>query len=132
MLIAKLLVNYFNAPYETVLMAGFASQIGHIFPVFYKFKGGKGVATAAGAAMGIMPLAASVLLIIFAVIFGLTKIVALASIISAALYPLIAYFSGGENAKVMFVFAASASILIIVKHYRNICRLLDGEEKPAK
>lgn len=131
-MIARILVHYFDAPYETLLVSSFAAQIGHIFPVFYRFRGGKGVATAAGAAMGIMPLTAVVLLIIFAVIFALTKTVALASIISAALYPLIAYLSGGENAKMMFVFAAACSILIIVKHYQNICRLLDGEEKPVK
>lgn len=131
-LIARILVRFFNAPYETILAAGLAVQLGHIFPVFYKFKGGKGVAAAAGAAIGIMPLTAILLLTLFTVILTVTKTVSVASITSAAAYPLLAYLLGGENANLLFIFAASCSILIIVKHSQNIRRLLDGEEKPVK
>lgn len=131
-LIARILVRFFNAPYETILAAGLCVQLGHIFPVFYKFKGGKGVAAAAGAAIGIMPLTAILLLTLFTVILTVTKTVSVASIISAAAYPLLAYLLGGENAKILFIFTASCSILIIVKHSQNICRLLDGKEKPVK
>lgn len=131
-LIARIFVQLSNAPYESVLFAGFFVQLGHIFPVFYKFRGGKGVAAAAGAAMGIMPLAAVIVLALFAVMLIITKTVSLSSLISAACYPLVAYASGGNNANLLFIFAASCSILIIVKHSRNISRLLDGEEKPVK
>ncbi len=129
---AKTAVAYFNAPYITVLASGFFAQVGHTFPVFYKFKGGKGVATAAGAAMGIMPLTATVLLLCFAVILLLTKTVALASGICAAGYPLLAYFFSVENKALNFIFAASCAILIALKHSSNFIRLINGEEEKIR
>ena len=131
-LIARLFVRFFNAPYEAILFSGSAVQIGHIFPVFYKFKGGKGVAAAAGAATGIMPLTAVIVFALFAIVLALTKTVSVASLISAASYPLFAYLLGGSKSNLLFLFAASCSILIIVKHSQNIRRLLDGKEKPVK
>lgn len=128
-LAAKYLVYFLNAPYECVLVAGFFVQLGHIFPLFFKFKGGKGVATAAGAALAIMPAAACILLGLFAVIIALTKTVSLASGICAAVYPLLALFRSGANASANFVFAATCAVMIAVKHAPNFARLLDGEEK---
>ncbi len=125
---ARILMLFFDAPYECILFAGFFAQAGHTLPFIYKFKGGKGVATAAGAAMGIMPLVAVILLALFAVIVLLSKIVSLASGICAALYPLIAYFLSGENGLYNFMFAALCAVMITVKHISNIGRLLDGTE----
>lgn len=127
---AKIFVQYLNAPYETVLVSGFFAQFGHCFPVYFKFRGGKGVATAAGTAMGIMPVTALILLAIFAVIVIFTKIVSLASGICAVIYPLIAYFLSGTNPKLNFMFAAACSVLIIIMHASNFARLIDGNEKP--
>ena len=128
---AKLLVHFFDAPYICLLIAGFLVQAGHCFPVFFHFKGGKGVATAAGAAVGIMPSVAVLLLIVFAVIALSTKIVSLASGICAVIYPLLAYFLSQSNQKLNFMFAASAAVLIIIMHSQNFARLIDGEEKPV-
>ena len=129
---AKTAIAYFNAPYITVLASGFFAQLGHTFPAFYKFRGGKGVATAAGAAMGIMPLTASVLLLCFAAILLITKTVALASGICAAGYPLLAYFFSVENKTLNFIFAASCAILIALKHSSNFIRLINGEEEKIR
>ncbi len=131
-LAAKCLVNFLNAPYETELIAGLSVQLGHIFPIFFKFKGGKGVATAAGSAAAIMPIAALILLSGFAIIYAATKTVSLASAICAACYPLAAYFLSGDNGSLNFIFAATCSIIILAKHSSNIRRLLNGEEKPVK
>lgn len=128
-LIARCFILFFNAPYESILFAGFFAQLGHVFPIFFKFRGGKGVATAAGAAFGVMPAVALILIALFAVIVLLTKLVSLASGICAAAYPILAYFMGGNNAGYKFVFAASCAVMIVVKHVPNIIRLLDGEEK---
>jgi len=128
--VARLFVFYSDAPYICLLFAGFSVQIGHCFPVFFNFKGGKGVATAAGAAMGIMPFVAIILLSVFAVITALTKIVSLASGICAVVYPLLAYFISNSNQKTNFLFAAACSVLIIVMHGSNFARLIDGNEKP--
>lgn len=126
--IARCLVAFLNAPYETILFAGFFAQFGHTFPVFFGFRGGKGVATAAGAALGVMPVVSLILLSVFAVIVLLTKTVSVASGICAVAYPLLAYFIGGYNNDYKFVFAVSCAVMIIVKHAPNIARLLDGEE----
>lgn len=126
---ARCLVHFLNAPYECILVAGFFAQLGHIFPLFFKFKGGKGVATAVGAAVGIMPAVAAALLALFALITAISKTVSLASGICAAVYPLLAYFWSVGNASANFVFAASCAVMIAVKHAPNFARLLDGEEK---
>lgn len=127
--VARCLVAFFDAPYECIFFAGFFAQFGHVFPIFFRFKGGKGVATAAGAAFGVMPIVAVILLALFAIIALITKTVSLASGVCAAVYPLLAYFLCGGNAEYNFAFAASCAVMIAVKHAPNIARLLDGNEK---
>ncbi len=127
-IIAKIFVSFLNAEYFCVLIAGFSVQLGHIFPVFFGFRGGKGVATALGSAVAIMPLTAILLIGVFAVSVVLSKTVSLSSLICAAVYPLFAYFISDENQTLNFVFAASCSALIIIKHSENFARLLDGTE----
>lgn len=130
--LGKILVALFNAPLETELAAGFFAQLGHVLPVFHRFKGGKGVATAVGAAFALMPLTAIILLALFAVILILTKYVAVASGICAAIYPVLAYFFGGENATEYCAFAAACSMLILIRHLSNFIRLSRGEEGKIK
>lgn len=126
---ALILVSKTNAPYEAALFAGFFAQVGHIFPIFFKLKGGKGVAVAAGAAMAVMPLTASVLLACFVIILLITKTVSLASAICAAGYPLLAYFFSVENKTVNFIFAAACAVLITLRHSSNFIRLINGKEE---
>ena len=76
--IAKIAIMFWGAPFEAALFAGFFSVFGHIFPVFFRFKGGKGVATFAGASFALMPVITIALLILFAIIVITTKIVSLA------------------------------------------------------
>lgn len=128
-LIAKAAVRFFDAPYETALFAGFFAVFGHIFPVFFKFKGGKGVATLAGAAFALMPVITTALLILFAVIVSITKIVSLASGICAAIFPIAAYFLAPSHNNELFVFGCCCAALMIIKHLPNITRLLDGNER---
>ena len=125
---ARFFVNYFNAPEVCIFTAGFLTQFGHCFPIYFKFRGGKGVATAAGAAIGIMPFVALILLAVFAFIVIISKTVSLASGICAVIYPLLAYFM--TNSKLNFMFAAACSVLIIIMHASNFARLIDGNEDP--
>lgn len=127
-IIARAFVSYFGAEYICIPVAGFFVQLGHIFPVFFGFRGGKGVATALGCAIAIMPTTAFLLIGIFAVSVVLSKTVSLSSIICASVYPLLAYFVSDENRTLHFIFAAGCSALIIIKHSRNFARLLDGTE----
>lgn len=128
---AKMIISHSDAPYFCMLISGFFVQAGHCFPIFFRFKGGKGVATAAGAAMGIMPSVAVILLFIFAVVVALSKIVSLASGICAVIYPLLAYFLTNTNSKFNFLFATACSLMIIILHSSNFARLIDGTEKPV-
>ncbi len=127
-IIARIFVSFFNAEYICILIAGFSVQLGHIFPVFFSFRGGKGVATALGAAVAIMPLTAFLLMGIFAISVVFSKTVSLASGVCASVYPLLAYFISSENKTLHFIFASCCSALIIIKHSENFARLLDGTE----
>jgi glycerol-3-phosphate acyltransferase PlsY len=103
--------------------------MGHCFPVFFRFKGGKGVATAVGAAMGTVPVVALILLAVFAVIVSAKRIVSLASGICAAIYPVLTFFLSNANRIENFIFSAACSSVIIILHIPNFIRLIDGEEK---
>ena len=129
---AKLLVLLTDAPYEAMLMAGFFAQLGHILPVFHRFRGGKGVATAVGAAFAVMPLTAVILLLLFGVMLWISKYVCVASGVCAAVYPVLAYFLSGNNAAANCLFAASCSMLILIRHLSNFERLRRGEEGKIK
>jgi acyl phosphate:glycerol-3-phosphate acyltransferase len=110
-------------------LSALMAVIGHVFPVFLKFKGGKGVATAMGAFLGIAPLAVLALLVFYIVIYLIWHYTSLASILSAALFPVIARFMmPSVQRPVLLPFLAASSLLIIVKHHENISRLLAGKE----
>ena len=79
-----------------------------------------------------MPLTAVILLVLFAVILVLSKYVAVASGVCAAVYPILSYFLGGENATEYCVFAITCSLLILVRHISNFSRLSRGEEGKIK
>jgi glycerol-3-phosphate acyltransferase PlsY len=103
--------------------------VGHVFPVWLRFKGGKGVATAMGAFLGLMPWAVLVSLVLYVVIYALWHYTSLASITCAALFPVIAGFMMPTVERPLLLpFLAAASLLIILKHHENIRRLLAGTE----
>lgn len=103
--------------------------VGHVFPVWLKFKGGKGVATAMGAFLGLMPWAVLITLVLYIGIYAVWHYTSLASITSAALFPLIAgVMMSPAQRPLLLPFLIAASLLIIVKHRENIRRLLAGTE----
>jgi len=108
---------------------GFTAAIGHIFPVYLAFKGGKGVATLFGAVLVIFPWAALFCMITFAVVFFSTRFVSLGSI-SASLVFMIAilFFDERKNQWPILFFAIAAPAIIIYTHRKNIQRLLKGTE----
>jgi glycerol-3-phosphate acyltransferase PlsY len=103
--------------------------VGHVFPVWLKFKGGKGVATAMGSFLGLMPWAVLITLVLYIGIYAVWHYTSLASITSAALFPLIAgVMMSPAQRPLLLPFLIAASLLIIVKHRENIRRLLAGTE----
>ncbi len=123
-----------NESFEWLSAAcGFACIVGHIFPVWLKFRGGKGVATGLGVFIVLSPVAMICSIIIFIIVFKLTRYVSLASIIASLSVPLIVMafqFSGvTENYQAALpVSLASSALLIMWMHRANIRRLLNGTE----
>ena len=110
-------------------IAAVAAVIGHMFPVWLRFKGGKGVATGFGVFLVAAPLAALAAITVFAIILGLTRYVSLASILGSASFPLFAFFFvQGEKPPLFIAAQFIVAGLIIAKHHENVRRLLAGTE----
>lgn len=109
-------------------IAGAFCMIGHIFPVYYRFKGGKGVLTAATMILLIDPVIFAVLFIIFAVVLFFTRYVSLSSIIAAITYPAAVTVAYGMGALFPLMFALFIGAMVIFMHRTNIYRLFNGTE----
>jgi glycerol-3-phosphate acyltransferase PlsY len=109
--------------------AAFVSVVGHMFPVWLRFRGGKGVATGLGSFVLLTPKTILVMVAIFVVIFLAFRYVSLASILTVALFPLLAWIlEPYRDAPQMLAFITATSLLIIAKHHENIRRLLAHTE----
>ena len=119
-----------------IVGGGLAAAIGHCYPVFAKFKGGKAVATMYGFLFGLMvfagysPLVFFLPLVVFMIILYLTKIIALSSIGSAAAVTLFVALT--ENSLPVALALAVFTLLIVVRHRNNIARMIRGEENKIK
>ncbi len=110
------------------LAGGAAAIIGHNFPIYLGFKGGKGVATSAGALLGIAPLAVAVGLAVWAVFFFTLRYVSLASIAAALSVPVVGWVYYRDAGWVVPAALTVLAALIIFRHRANIQRLLNGTE----
>jgi len=110
-------------------VAALAAIVGHIFPVWLGYKGGKGVATAFGVFVAVAWLPAVASLLVFVVVFALTRFVSLGSILGAAAFPVFAFlaphFPYGVS---MIAVILIVPLIVIVKHHQNIGRLIHGTE----
>src|SRR6266403_3587880 len=114
-----------------MMMAAFAVLLGHCFPVWLKFKGGKGVATALGVFLGLCPLAAVAALLLFLLCVAYWRYVSLGSVAAAAVMPLLIYFLWAPRYAppiVAIVGTLAIAGLVIYKHDSNLQRLVDGTE----
>ena len=118
-------------------IAGVFCMLGHIFPVYYKFKGGKGVVTAGATMFMCNPIVFFIVITMFAIIVLFTKFISLASIMCMLLYPLLLHaldpvwfgiLAGGEFGSWGMPFAVLMTAMVVVKHWENIKRLLNGKE----
>ena len=98
--------------------------LGHVWPIVYKFKGGKGVATAFGAVLAVNPLLAVIALAIVAIVVFTSKRMSLGSIVGAVAFAVLAAFMEPG----FFAFACVMTIIMLIKHRANIVRLIHGEE----
>ncbi|MFZ1563401.1 MAG: glycerol-3-phosphate 1-O-acyltransferase PlsY [Leptotrichiaceae bacterium] len=109
-----------------VIVIGMAAILGHTFSLFLKFKGGKAVATTLGVFLVLVPYAILILLVVFFVIFGLTKYVSLASIVSAVALPIAVYLTTRHIP--LTILGIIIGLLVIIRHKENIKRLINGTE----
>jgi glycerol-3-phosphate acyltransferase PlsY len=110
------------------IMIGVAAVLGHIYPVYIGFKGGKGVASFAGIALAMFPLSFLSSLFIFLLVVLLTKYVSLGSIITALAFPFILVFVFNNNSLPLMLLGIFASLFIIYTHRKNIVKLWNGTE----
>ena len=115
---------------ETVggALTALAAILGHCFPVWLRFRGGKGVATAIGAFAMLAPSAALVATCAFAVIFAVSRYVSLSSILAAAIFPILVYRVSEQRSVAVMSLVVLSSLVIILKHHGNIRRLIAGTE----
>ncbi|MBT8436553.1 MAG: glycerol-3-phosphate 1-O-acyltransferase PlsY [Gammaproteobacteria bacterium] len=125
-LIPVLLARGLDADALVVALTAFAAFCGHCFPVFFHFRGGKGVATAIAATVGFDWIAGAILIAIWLVFARVFKISSLAAIVSFCALPLLIYWRA-QDLQVSIVFVA-ISIILVWRHKSNIQRLIRGSE----
>jgi glycerol-3-phosphate acyltransferase PlsY len=107
---------------------GLAAVLGHIFPVFADFKGGKGVATLFGMVIAIQPIVAVLCVAVFLLVLYLTRFVSLSSILASVSFAIFILFIFNEREPLYRVFAVAVALMVILTHQKNINRILKGTE----
>ena len=121
-----------EAVFETQLAFGIAAVIGHLFPIYTGFRGGKGIATLLGLLIGLHAVAAIYSILVFVIVFLISKYVSLGSIIASVAFPILVILILGSTNVSLNLFAFFVPILSLITHQKNIERLLRGEETKVK
>lgn len=129
-LVPVLVIKHFAFPAEVAAWVGLAAFCGHVFSIFLKFKGGKGVATALGVFLGLSPLSVGIALALFILLMLKWRYVSLGSISAAAVMPVAVYLTG--NSMTLLLVTLIISLIVIARHHENIRRLLAGTENRFK
>jgi glycerol-3-phosphate acyltransferase PlsY len=135
--IASLLPFYFytgttDQVVNLQIITSIVAVVGHVFPCFANFKGGKGVATSLGVIIGLHPAAAGICMVVFLLVFLTSHYVSLGAMIGAITFPLSIVFVFHTHSFWLIVFAHVLAILVILAHRKNIQRLLKGEESKMR
>jgi len=127
-LFAVLLVSRMTSEDPTlVAAAAVAAVLGHCFPFWLRFRGGKGVATGVGVFIAIAPLQVVLVLVIFGIVVAIWRYISLGSVVATAAFPVLVYWMKHPPIQIVLG-AAGAALIIIGRHHANIARLLKGTE----
>lgn len=126
--VAILLTSYFFRENEIlIILSAVAVIVGHNWPIFFGFKGGKGIATTIGVLFGLHTISALIVMATMAIIVYITRYVSLASLVGTLLLPFLIYFFVGDRVYYI-VFAIVLTVMAWYRHRANIVRLLNGTE----
>lgn len=114
-----------------MIVLGLAAVLGHIFPIWADFKGGKGVATILGMALAIQPIVALICIVVFLITLCITRFVSLSSMLASIVFMVLILFIFKEKETSYRVFAIIVALMVVVTHQKNIGRLLNGKENKA-
>lgn len=121
-----------NEVIHVQLLAAILAILGHVFPLFAGFKGGKGVATSLGVIVAIHPMTALVCFLLFFIVFLIFNYVSLGAIFAAIAFPLVIQFVFKETDFWLNLFSVVLGVAVIVAHKKNIKRLIKGEENKMR
>ena len=107
---------------------GLAAVVGHIFPIWAGFRGGKGIATLFGLVLAIQPIVAICCVAVFLMILFLTRYVSLSSIIASIAFPILILYIFNEPEVFYRIFAIAVALMVVLTHQKNIARLITGNE----
>ena len=133
-LLAQGVAQAYGLPVYVPYLAALAAFLGHLFPVFHGFKGGKGVATALGVLLALDPRLGGLAVLTWLAVFALTRVSSLSALVAATLAPVYGYYllGHGPETKYLAGILALLSLLVLARHHSNIRKLLSGEEKAFK
>ena len=120
--------NTLHGPSTLAIAAAVVAVLGHVFPVWLSFRGGKGIATALGVFIALVPLVALASVILFALVVATTRLVSLGSILAAISIPFFALLLVPKRSPALLAGLTCISLVSILKHHANIVRLLKGTE----
>jgi glycerol-3-phosphate acyltransferase PlsY len=112
-----------------IALAGLIAVLAHMFPVWLRFHGGKGVATAAGVVLALDPRVFAASILVFAIVVLASRMVSLASILTAASIPILFRFVAHDSPFWRTVLSIGIALAVILKHHENIARLVHGTER---
>jgi len=128
MLMASGRPQEWNSPEIFGILAAISSVLGHLYPPWLKFKGGKGVATSAGALLALTPVATLIGVAIWIIVFWLTGYVSLASVIAAVVLPIVILVLSWHQNKPLVYSSACVAAVVVWRHRSNLSRLIRGTE----
>lgn len=111
-----------------MILLGLAAVLGHVFPIWANFRGGKGVATLLGMTLAIQPIVAFICLIVFLISLISTRFVSLSSILASIAFMFLILFVFDEKETLYRVFAMIVAMMVVITHHKNISRLYKGTE----